>query len=191
MSICSSGWIAALCHLLLREFCLSLGSRTERGSQVLTQLLYAPPTLPVLALQGSELCCFGTEFETAIRSGQSPKALENPGWLHSCFLIPGLQPELSHPGRSRGLGWAEMVPDLSWWGWTWVEGLFWLSSHHRGALPQPFLWVGTGLGGSRTGGKKLLELAEECHHCSTHLSHPGRERWSSETPTGVWVVPPV
>lgn len=93
--------------------------------------------------RAQELCCFWIGFKTAIMPRHSPKALENPGW---CTRFLTLQPELSHPGGSRGLGWAEMVPNLSQWGWTLVEGLFWLFSHHMGPLPQPFTWVRTGMG---------------------------------------------
>lgn len=100
------------------------------------------------------------------------------------FPDSGLQPGLSYPGGSRGLGWAEMVSDLSWWGWNWIEGLFWLSSHHRRDLTQPFLWVGTGLGKSRTGGKKLLELTEKCHHCNTHVSYLGGRVGPQKPPQG-------
>lgn len=142
MSGFPSGWI---CHLLLREFWPFLGSRSECGSQVLTRLLQAAPTLLVLGLQGSgtllPLECFWDKNNLLLFT----KGLWKPGgWAG--FLIPGLQPELSHPGGKKGsLGWAEMVPDPSQWGWAWLEGLFGQFSHHVGALLEPFLCAGSGM----------------------------------------------
>lgn len=86
-------------------------------------------------------------FEVVLRQNNPllfTKDTWKPGrWLVFWFLVSRQSsPTLE---QRRGLGWAEMVPSLSQWGWTCLEGLFDNFPIMLGALLQPFLCAGSGM----------------------------------------------
>lgn len=112
-------WMDGSSLPLHREFCLSLGSRNECVSQVLTQLCRQHQHCWSWYYRAQELFCLWSGFETKIISFCSTKALENQGGgLVSWFLVSSQSFPTLEAGK--GLGWAEMVPDLSQWQWTFL-----------------------------------------------------------------------
>lgn len=143
MSSFPSGWIAVLCHFS-ESFAPPWEAETSVGLRSSLSFCRQHQHCWSWHYRAQELFCLWSGFETKIISFCSPKALENQAsGLFSWFLVSSQSfPTLE--GR-RGLGWAEMMPDLSQWWWTWLEGLFWQFSCHVWALLQPFRCAASGM----------------------------------------------